>query len=113
LDWPVLGGVASSDVLGNWRPRRDAESFYFGGRGHAGDDLVDVVDLLIARLSEDVLPRSVLWLGQLRAFDDALVEVVIGDDRRLPVDVADVSADDHSVRTWGSGPILTSGRARS
>ena len=84
-------------MFGNWRSGGDAEPFDFTRRGHAGDDLVDVVDLLIASLGQDVLPRGVLWISQLGAFDDALVEVVVGDDRRLPVDVADVPADDADV----------------
>jgi hypothetical protein len=53
------------------------------GRGHAGDDFVDVVDLLVACFREDVLSRGVLRCGQLGAPDDPLVEVVVGDDGGL------------------------------
>jgi hypothetical protein len=53
-DRSVLGCVASPDVLGNWRADRDPKSLDFVGRGHAGDDLVYVVDLLVARFGEDV-----------------------------------------------------------
>jgi hypothetical protein len=57
--------------------RRDHEFSDLLGRGHAGDDLVDVVDLLLASLGEDVLARGVFRPGRLGAFHDALVEVVI------------------------------------
>jgi len=79
-DWLAFGGVAGSDVLRDRRSGRYPESGYFVGCGHAGDDLVDVVDLLVASLGQDVLAGGVLGLGQLGALDDLLVKVVIGDD---------------------------------
>lgn len=54
----IAGGVAGSDVLGNRRAGRDCESGYFVGRRHARDDLVDVVDLLVACPAGSVLRLS-------------------------------------------------------
>ena len=97
-DWFVVGRIAGPDVLGDRRSYRYPESGYLVGRGHASDDLVDVVDLLVASFLEDVLAGGVFGLGQLGAPDDLLVEVVIGDDRGVSVDVAHVPADDACVR---------------
>jgi hypothetical protein len=87
-DWPVGSRVAGSDVFGYWCPGRYSESGYLARCGHAGDDLVYVVGLLVASLGEDVLSRGVLGLGQLSAFDNALVEIVIGNNGWFAVDVA-------------------------
>jgi hypothetical protein len=62
-DWPVVGRVAGPDALGNRGASRDPETLDLAGRRHAGDDLVDVVDLFVASVGEDVLPRSVLRHG--------------------------------------------------
>ena len=58
-------------------PGRYAEPRGFIRGGHAGDDFVGAVDLFVACFGQDVLAGGVLWLGQLGALDDALVEVVI------------------------------------
>jgi hypothetical protein len=42
-----------------------AEPGYLVGRGHAGDDLVDVVDLFVASFGQDVLAGGVVRFGQL------------------------------------------------
>jgi hypothetical protein len=63
-------------VLGDRRPCRYPEPGYLIGCGHAGDDLVNVIDLLVPGFLEDVLAGGVLGLGQLGAPDDLLVEVV-------------------------------------
>src|SRR5215472_8457749 len=96
-DWLVFGGVAGPDVLGDGRPGGDAEPGRLVRRGHAGDDFVDVVDLLVAGFLEDVLAGGVFGFGQFGAPDDLLVEVVVGDDRGLAVDVAHVPADYYRV----------------
>ena len=62
-DWPLSRRVAGPDVLGNRRPCRYLESGYLIGRGHASDDLINAVDLLVPGFLEDVLTRGVLRLG--------------------------------------------------
>lgn len=83
---PAIRCVARSDVLSYWGTCRYHEPVYLAGRRHADDDLVDVVDLFVASLGQDVLAGGVLGLGQLSPPDDALVEVVVGDDGGLAVD---------------------------
>lgn len=98
-DWPVSGRITGPDVFCHWRPCRYRKSGDLLGRGHTGDDLVDVVDLFVACFGQDVLTGGVLGLGRLGPLDDAVIEVVVGDDGGLAVDVADVPADHADVRT--------------
>ena len=46
---------------GDRGPRRYPEPRYLIGRGHAGDDLVDVIDLLVPGSLEDVLTAITRW----------------------------------------------------
>ena len=96
-DGSVLGGVADAAVFGDGCAGLDAESVGLVRCGHARDDLVDVVGLLVAGFLEDVLAGGVLGCGKLGALDQPKIEVVVGDDRWGAVDVADVSADDARV----------------
>ena len=64
-DWLSGGGIAGPDVLRDRRSGRYPEPRYLIRRGHAGNDLVDVVDLLVASFGQDVLALGVLGLGQL------------------------------------------------
>jgi hypothetical protein len=50
-------------VLRDRRSGRYPEPCYLVGCGHAGDDLVDVVDLLVASFGQDVLAGGVLGFG--------------------------------------------------
>jgi hypothetical protein len=69
-DGLVVGGVAGSDVFGDRRAGCDLESLDLIWGRHASDDFVDVVDLLVPRLGQDVLPRGVFRLGQLGPLRD-------------------------------------------
>src|SRR6186713_678530 len=93
----MLGGVANSAVLGDRRAGLDAKPVRLVRRGHAGDDLVDVVRLLVAGILENILAGGVLRCGKLGALDQPKIEVVVRDDRWAAIDVADVPTDDASV----------------
>jgi hypothetical protein len=66
-DGTVLGGLAGAAVFRDGCPRLDAEAVDLVRRRHTGDDLVDVVGLLVVGFLEDVLAGGVLRRGQLDA----------------------------------------------
>jgi len=65
----------SVSPLGDWRPGRDAEPGGLVGPGHAGDDHIDVIDLLVASFRDS--PRRltpVLPVASLREADPSRIK---------------------------------------
>ena len=120
-------------MFGDWRTRLNTKPVDLVRCRPPRDDLVDVVGLLVAGFLEDVLAGRVLGFGQLGALGEAQVaavhslaklvqcKVVVGDDRRVAVDIADVPSDDTcagllcfggSARPVRAGPSSTTASPR-
>ena len=65
-------------MLRDRRSGRYPKPGYLVGRGHAGDDLVNVVALLVASLGQDVLALGVLGLGQSAGYPPKMLQEIMG-----------------------------------